>query len=138
MKGTFLFTMAIVVVLTWGTANSQSDPAQSLIGKWEGEVSESGTGRTASNKGRTLIVKSAAKNDGKWTIDAVYGITGKGMAPVAVAVNEDGARLTLLFVTSFGTRISLHLFDAKSLVGTFRTPRAERENKMTLEKVDAH
>ena len=138
MKVRLAIMCALTVVMVAGSASAQTDPAPALVGKWEGDLAESKYGRSASSdpSGRTLIIRSASKVDGKWSIDAVYGITGRRMAPVAIAVDEPASGVTLLFVTGAGSDVSLRL-SGKSLVGTLKTRTGEEGRRLSLEKIGA-
>jgi hypothetical protein len=102
------FVLALATAFGASTAFAQSDGATILTGKWVGEVDDSKYGRSTAPLGRTLVVSSATNTGGKWTVEAVYGITGRRLDPVAITVRDDGGgRLTLKFVTGAGSDVSL-------------------------------
>ena len=139
MRFFVMVTLATVVVLgvCIESARPQTDAASLLVGKWEGDLADSKYGRSASTdpSGRTLVIKSAAKVDGKWSIDAVYGITGRRMAPVAILVAEAGDAITLLFTTGAGSQVNLRLSGGKTLVGVLKTRTGEEGRRLILERV---
>ena len=124
--------VAVLAILLWcGVALAQSDLDTKLVGKWQGDLADSkyGKGAGAPPSGRTLIIRSMTKTEQKWTIDAIYGITGRPLAPVVPAVDESGAAPTIQFMFGPGSQVTLRLIDAKNLVGTVKSTGGVMESR---------
>ena len=117
MRSWAVLALAITAVLSGPpTAWAQSVAAKGLIGKWEGEVQWQGT--KAGEAGRTLVIDSVDEKDGKWIARGRYGVTGKGLGPVEIEVNDPASRPWIQFTTGANSRVRLDLVDPKNLTGT--------------------
>ena len=131
-----LLAVALVVVSVihvLGVASAQTDLEKALIGKWEGDV------QVAREQGRTLIIRSVSQQEGKWTAEGRYGITGKGMGPVKIDIDTSGSRPSLRFTTGANSTVRLNLVGEKSLVGTMTLTGAQQQSpdrNMKLDKVE--
>lgn len=110
---------------------AQVDLAKVLVGQWDGQVN---IPRSRNPAGRTLVIKSAVQQDGVWAVDARYGVTGTGLAPVMVAVDTAGGATTLSFVTGANATIRLTVTGEKNLSGTFELSGTHRAYSITFEK----
>lgn len=122
MKGKFLTLLVVAVLgtsLGMSSGWAQGDPANALVGKWEGAVEwASGAGSGAGDANRTLIIQSVEQKDGKWVATGRYGITGKGLPKVEIEVGDSGGRPFIRFVTGGPSTVRLTLTGAKELTGT--------------------
>jgi hypothetical protein len=127
-----MFFAALLLIMPVTLVDAQANLVSVLTGTWEGEL-QRGTGRDADPSGRTLVIKSAREEGGRWTVEATYGITGRRLDPITIAV-EQGAELTLRFLTPANSDVRLVLGRAGDLVGTLRTPGGQSERWLKLEK----
>lgn len=109
---------------------AQVDLAKVLVGQWDGRAIFPRERKTLA---LTLVIKSAVQKDGVWAVDARYGVTGTGLAPVTVAVDTAGGAPTLSFVTAANATIRLTVMGEKNLTGTFESTRSKAYS-MTFEK----
>jgi hypothetical protein len=99
-----------------------------LVGRWEGEVE-------LSVPSRVLVVESVAEREGKWVVDARYGISDHDLTPLPAALEIAGDRIHLRFVTELASRVSLTLHRDRTLRGSFALVLDARDRKITLRKV---
>lgn len=133
--------MALVVIcavmavggMALESARGQSDLSKVLIGKWEGDVQLPGRG----DPKRTLVIDSVDASgksaQGRW------GIAGKGLGRVSIAIEDDAGKVWLKFTTGTNISIRLQLVGDKNLVGTNRfagTGEGVRDLPVRLEKAN--
>jgi hypothetical protein len=114
---TFLVVVALGTSLGMTSAWAQADLAKSLVGKWEGEITLSGSAGSTSDPNRTLIIRSVEQKDGKMIATGTYGVTGKGLGKVEIEVIDSGGRPYLTFANATST-VRLTLTGPKDLTGT--------------------
>jgi hypothetical protein len=93
-------------------AGTAIDPrVQPLIGTWQGRVKFA---KSRSEDSRVLTITERAGR-----LHAQYGVEGKKLEPVDLAVDPAGPRLTVRFVTSAGNNVILELAREDWLTGVF-------------------
>ncbi len=130
------FPFTVVLALLAATASyAETDLSKALMGKWQGEVEEWGSG----DRNRTLVIESVAEKDGKWVAEGRYGITGKGMGKVQIDIDRSGQWPLIKFVTGANSKVRLNLMDEKSMVGKMTlagTSQRGNDRQMRLLKVE--
>jgi len=136
-----LTTTIVFILLTYGLvalrqSKAETDLAKNLVGKWQGEVLLPGAGGR-DGPYRTLVIKSVREQDGAWAVEALYGVTGKSLRQVEVAMEVISGEAIISFRTPANSPVKLTLIKEKHLVGSFRLAGAgRREYSMKLEKVE--
>ena len=111
-------------------AGLESELARRLVGRWEGDVDMTITERT-------LLIPSVRRQDGRWLVEAQYGVTNVNLTPVVVALDTTGGRVQLRFVSHLGSPVSLTLQQDGLLRGGLRQSNEARERAMELRRVSA-
>ena len=94
-------------------AGLESELARRLVGRWEGEVDMTITERT-------LLIPSVRRQDGRWLVEAQYGVTNVNLTPIVVALDTTGGRVQLRFVSHVGSPVTLTLQQDGLLRGGLR------------------
>jgi len=131
-----LFAAVLALLVTAGS-EAQTDPAQALIGKWQGDVQHQAAMGNP-NPNRILVIESVRQQDGKWIADGRFGVT-KPSGKVSIDVDLSGRWPSIRFVTGGNATVKLNLLDAKSMAGTITfagTSQRGNERPMRLEKVE--
>jgi len=119
IMGRAVASAALLLALLVGLpAEAAVDLAKALVGRCEGEVQTLGVG-TRENPQGTLVISAVTQQDGKWSATGRWGITGKGLGQVMIAVDASGAHAWLRFVTDVNATVRVELIDDRHLVGTF-------------------
>jgi hypothetical protein len=124
------------VLLLGSLSHAQGNLAQSLAGKWEGELQTLGAG-TREDPHRTLIIRSVSQKEGQWVGEGRFGITGKGLGTVHMEVDASGRNPSIRFALKSGATVRLELLQEGHLVGTMTLPTrgpGDRDRAMKLEK----
>jgi hypothetical protein len=106
---------ALVVLLTgaWlavSSVHADVDLQQTLVGRWEGEVST----RLAKNVTPVVLtIKSLKEEGGKWTVEALAGRN-----PVSLEIITSGKQPSLRWTGANGWQYDVNLMDEKTMVGT--------------------
>ncbi|HEY7203889.1 MAG TPA: hypothetical protein VIA61_06310 [Methylomirabilota bacterium] len=122
---------AAVVWAVAADAAAQTDLAQALVGRWEGEISA----RFHKNNPAVVLVITSLKEDGgRWVADARFGAS-----PVSLEIDAGGAQPSLRWSSRNGTVYAVTLLDARTLSGTATLTQEvagnrERERPVKLEK----
>lgn len=114
-------------------ALAQRDVAAILVGIWEGELAGSGS-RDRDPPGRTLVIEEAQMRDGRLTVKARYGITGRRLSPTDVTASVTDDELVLTFTTGANSTVTLKLEGDRRLIGPLlisgRGNRSERSLRL--------
>jgi hypothetical protein len=132
-----LLTLAVAVLATQTSTSPQqrqaADLSQVLVGRWEGEVN---IPRDITPSGRVLEVKSALHREGAWTVEALYGVLGRGgLSPVSATIDLSGGETILSFTTGANSAVRLTLSGSRTLAGTLTTSGSGTPYRMRFEKV---
>jgi hypothetical protein len=127
--------VALLAILP-GPAAAQRDFAAILVGTWEGELAASG-GRDRDPLGRTLVIEEAEMRDGRVTVKARYGITGRRLGPTAVTAELSDGAVFLGFTTGANSSVKFKLEGDRRLIGPLLTSGRGNfsERTLKLEKV---
>ena len=124
----------VLMALAPPRSEGQIDAPKILVGKWEGQIQVS---RTVSPfPDRTLAIKSVREQEGKWLVEARFGVTGRRLEPVDVTLKVVGEELTLHFRTSAGADVKLSLYKKEYLDGFYLFPGAGAERPIRLKKAE--
>jgi hypothetical protein len=145
---TLAVAVAVVLLgLAFVPSEAQVDFRKVLVGKWEGELQRPvgpGAHRPKAFQpsteqpvdGRTLVIQEVRQQGAKWIVTkAHFGITGKPLGRVDVALEMMGNEVTLQFTTVAGAQVKLKLTGENALLGTLAFPRAGF-TPMELKKVE--
>jgi hypothetical protein len=109
--------LALVLASACPGAEDPLDLSKTLVGTWRGRVEVTIQGGSTS-PARTLVIKSVRWNEGRWQIDADYGVTGGGLHPIDGTLDVVGEAVKLEFVNWQGAWVRLTLVRReRALVG---------------------
>jgi hypothetical protein len=110
-------------------ASTTIDPrVQPLIGTWEGRVKFA---KSKSEESRVLTIMEKAGR-----LHAQYGVEGKKLEPVDLAVDAASSRLKVSFVTSAGNNVTLELAREGWLTGVFGLTGGARSGGSAERQID--
>ena len=132
---------SILMTASRSISQTPGDLSQILIGRWEGEISNPTVPlrerRTLGSAGRALEIRSAQYQDGRWVVDAVYGVLPNGrLSSVVLGVEPTASGETVIsFTTGANSTVRLTLSnDHRTLSGTFTLSRGH-PHQMRLDKI---
>jgi hypothetical protein len=128
--------MVVLVLLGLALSESQAqaDLSKVLVGRWDGEIDSPWEKRLGPY--RTLIIKSVRQDGGTWTVNVLYGVTGKGTGPVSATMEVISGEVILKFLTQANSAVTLTLYKEKSLQGSFRGAGGSRDYPIKFTKID--
>lgn len=107
-----------LVISTTVPLPAQTEIAKILVGKWEGRALFPHQKGHRPDPDRTLVVRSVREQEGRWIVEADYGITGKNLKPVDVSLKVSGQEAVLEFRGPADEEVKLTLEKGEFLDGT--------------------